>query len=952
MASYRNGNNGNGDYHAPAVRRGVRPQQFRVPPHVLRAAGTPRTSRSRVGLFVLLALLIGLALIPVAGAGASGAYYAQTAAQLRPRLDKLRQYKAFQTSRMYDRYGNLLYEFVSNGRRDPVKLDQISPLLIDATISIEDKNFWTNPGIDPEGIAKTLYRSFQQGAETGGASTITQQVIKNIVLTDEEKSYANRYQRKVKEIVLAQQLNDEYSKQEILELYLNEINYGNLAYGIQAAAQRYFGKNAKDLNLNEASLLAGIPQLPSRWNPLLYTTDGNVLKGVKLRKDSWLDLNKPLPNGITPTRARQVDVLRQMVENKKVTEQQAREAIAQDVTFANPDKQAVNPAAPHFIYYVKQLIESDPEIGPLLSKEGGLTITTTIDLDIQAVAQREAKKRIEELQADKRNINNAGLVVEQPGTGQILAMVGSVDFNAIKKTETPGEEGNVLDGQVNVTTAERQPGSALKPFTYLSALNQGVLTPGSILWDVATEFPIRGGANDSNVKKCLPDPGAYWFCPKNFDQKWHGPLRMREGLANSLNMPAVLALKRAGIGPTRDLLHKMGISGLQREDSYYGLSMTLGGGEVTPLDLTTAYNTLANDGRYVQATPILKITDRDGKTLREFNAGPNEQVVNPALVAIVRDVMGDNEARTPLFGRNNPLKLSRPLYAKTGTTDDFRDAWALGYTPYVTVGVWTGNNNNEKTARVESTQGGGVILNRVMEAFFKDPKIDRFLRGPKLEKPLAFPSPEVYGAVKRPICQIGGAFGQRTSEWFTPEMLQNNKDSANCDLYRTMQVVKTADGGLCLPVAGQNYGAALVTMKVWNLPKSSEGEKIIDTSFNVGNNGDLQGTAPTEQCTDAVVLQPTTQPEPTPEGIQPGEPGQPGQPAAKRLPNLVGLGENQAKELLASLGVTNVAVDYQGADRLGDLFNQFPPYAVVSHTPGPGTPIEPGMTVILGVRAP
>jgi peptidoglycan glycosyltransferase len=462
------------------------------------------------------------------------------------------------------------------------------------------------------------------------------------------------------------------------------------------------------------------------------------------------------------------------------------------------------------------------------------------------------------------------------------------------------------------------------------------------------------------LKKCAPDADAYWFCPKNFDQKWHGPLRMREALANSLNIPAVLALKRAGVGATRDLLHKMGISGLQRDDSFYGLAMTLGGGEVTLLDLTTAYNTLANDGRYVKAEPILKITDRDGKVLREFQPTPNQQVVDPRLVAIIRDIMGDNTARTPLFGRNNPLKLSRPTHAKTGTTDDFRDAWALGFTPYVTVGVWTGNNNNEKTERVESTQGGGIIWNRIMEALFADSKIDRFLRGEDLSKPLEFPSPETYGAVERKICKIGGSFGQRTTEWFTPEMLQEDK-GAECDLYRSVKVVRTADGGVCLPVSGVSYGDQLVTMKVWNLPKSSDEEKIVDTQFSIGGEDDeLRGSAPSRQCTEEIVARPTPEPRQTEAPSQPTspsnpEPTPPPQPTARsvlRIPNLVGLGENQAKATLANLGVTNVIVDYQGQDRLGELYNAFPPYAVVSHSPPAGTPIEPGMSVILGIRAP
>ena len=292
----------------------------------------------------------------------------------------------------------------------------------------------------------------------------------------------------------------------------------------------------------------------------------------------------------------------------------------------------------------------------------------------------------------------------------------------------------------------------------------------------------------------------------------------------------------------------MGISGLQREDSYYGLSMTLGGGEVTALDLTTAYNTLASDGRPYKAEPVLSITDRDGNVLRQFTPSQPEPAVDPALVSIVRDWMGDNQARTPVFGANNPLKLSRPFHAKTGTTDDFRDAWALGYTPYVTVGVWTGNNNNEATERVESTQGGGIILNRVMEAFFQDPEIERLLRGENLDKPLEFPSPSSFGAVEGKVCQIGGSFGQRSSEWFTPQMLEGKQDG--CDLYRTINVVRTTSGGACLPADGGDYGDQLTSLRVWNLPKSSDEERIIDTSFTFSDEG-YSGGVPTAVCTSA-----------------------------------------------------------------------------------------------------
>lgn len=940
---------------------------------MLRALGTPREKpRGRVALSLFLGLLAVALLIPTVAAAAGGIYYANVAASLRPRLDQLASYqeRAFQQSRIFDRNGKLLYEFVNAGRRDPVKLDQVAQALKDATISVEDKTFYENVGVDYQGIARAIFQNFTSGKEVSGASTITQQLIKLVVLSNEERSNANRYRRKLQEIILAQQIGDQFTKDQILELYLNEINYGNLAYGIQAASKTYFDRNASELNLNQASLLAGLPQQPAYYDPLKWVNEDYVMAGVKL-KSTWLNQQAPLPNGITPPRARQVDVLRQMVLNGKISNTEARNTIAQDLQFT---KQVVPIQAPHFVFYVKEMLGKDPTIGRLLANEGGLTITTTLDLDIQNLAQQEAARRIDELEKEKRNIHNAAVVVEQPRTGQILAMVGSIDYNRSKKTTTPGETGNVLDGNVNVTTRERQPGSALKPFTYLSALEQGKLDPGSILWDVETKFPIKAGATRKNLK----DP-EYWYGPKDFDQKWRGPIRMRESLANSLNMPAVKTLKRAGVSETIDLLHRAGITGLNQPPDYYGLALTLGGGAVTPLDLTTAYNTLANDGEYVPATPILKITDRSGKPL-EFNPGERRQAIDPKYVAIVRDFMGDNEARTPLFGRNNPLNLSRPARAKTGTTEDFRDAWALGYTPYVTVGVWTGNNNNEKTEKVESVTGGGVIWNRIMEALFKDPKFDRFLRGPDLSVPLDFPSPARFGLEQRRICQLGGRFGQRSTEWFVPS--ENGARTSECDLFRTITVVADANGGYCLPLKGVNYGDRLVTLRVGGAPPSTDDEVVVDPAWENGmGRGSSLGVEPTDYCSanvaNAPLNQPTTGPvrarptsatnpgvsqptpaqqiprprQPTPRPAPSTAPAPPAAPVA-RIPSLVGLGENQAKGVLAGLGITSVVIDYQGKDRLGALYDKFPAYAVVSHSPGPGTPATPGMTVVLGIRAP
>src|SRR5215211_6563564 len=678
----------------------------RPPPTVIRGAAPPppsRLGRWITRALVVVALLIGLVLL--GGLGVAYTAYAQLADSLKGRLDTLTKHDNFQTTRIYDRHGVLLYEFFGAGKRTNVTLDQVAPKLLQATIAIEDKTFYQNSGVDYEGIAKAFLRAANAGEAQGGASTITQQFIKLAVLSDEERAPDKVYQRKLAEIVLAQELSRQYTKNEILNLYLNEIYYGNLAYGIEAASNVYFDTHAKNLTLAQASLLAGLPQQPNVFDPINYL-EGGVLKGIELR-NGWLAPDYRFPSGTPPPKIRQAAVLTQMVDEGYVTENQARAAAAEDLRFSS---QVVPLNAPHFVFYVRRLLEQSEEYGPQFANRG-LSIYTTLDLDIQNMVQEKARERIQELA--ERNIHNAAVVVMQPNTGEVLAMVGSIDYNSTIPTKTKGEKGNVLDGQVNVTTRERQPGSALKPFTYLAAMEQG-LTPATVLWDVPTEFPPFG-------------PKAYK--PLNYNGKWNGPLRVRTALANSLNMPAVKALKFAGVQNTIDLLHRAGITGLQNPPDYYGLTLTLGGGEVTPLDLTTAYNTLASQGTYYPPMAILRIVDSRGVE-RKFQPQPHPNAINRNHVGIITNILSDDTARAPIWGLNSKLKLSRPAAVKTGTSNDWCDAWTVGYTPYVTVGVWSGNNNNEVTAKVESLTGGGVIWHNVMEELFANPKFEPLLAEP------------------------------------------------------------------------------------------------------------------------------------------------------------------------------------------------------------------------------
>lgn len=886
---------------------------------------------------LMLAFLALSVLVTLGVVGAAYSAYHDLAASLKPRLAAIKNRESFETTRLYDRNGQLLYEFFGAGKRTRVSLNQISTYVISATVAIEDRTFFENRGVDYLGIARTLLTSLQAGEETGGASTITQQLIKNVVLSEEERRYENRYQRKIIEIILAQELSEQFSKNDILELYLNEIYYGNLAYGIEAASNVYFGIPAKDLNLPQAALLAGLPQLPNVYDPFNYL-DGGVLKGVRL-EDGWLSPTYRLPAGTPPPKRRQIAVLRQMVEEGIISDQVARRAAAVDLTFASQD---VPLNAPHFVFYVRRLLEE--EYGPHFANMG-LSVYTTIDLDLQRMAQEKAAERIRELEA--RNIHNAAVVILQPNTGQILAMVGSIDYNKTIPTKTPGETGNVLDGQVNVAVRERQPGSALKPFTYLAAMERG-MTPETVIWDVPTKFPLMAGE---------------WYEPQNYNGRWNGPVRMRAALANSLNMPAVKALKYAGVDETISLLRRAGITTLQRGSGFYGLALTLGGGEVTLLELTAAYNTLASGGRYYPPVAILKVVDPRGRTLQEFRPTLRPHALNPDHVAIITDMLSDDTARAPIWGLNSKLKLSRPAAVKTGTSNDWRDAWAIGYTPYVTVGVWTGNNNNEPTKKVESLTGGGVIWHNIMEELFANPKFQRLLAEPYPDGrlPLDFAKPS--WLVRKPICPLPGPYHISNEELFAPDMLpagaapSSDKAQLCRDIFTEVKVVRLSDAPIettslitdtavagqwfCTPGEGRNIAPErITTILTWNVPPPDPNEQVVYTWEGMRNSIGDRAIAPIvasaiPACTAEMLI-----------------PHAPPAPGAVRMPDLRRFGENEAKEQLAALGIFNVYVDYQTRDRIPDVFDEYPPYAVVSTLPAPGEWIDPNMTVVLGVRAP
>ncbi|MBV9789173.1 MAG: penicillin-binding protein, partial [Chloroflexi bacterium] len=571
-----------------------------------------------------------------------------------PDPSQLATHRPFETTRIYARDGQtLLYEVFDDGQRTVVPLDQVPWAVKAATIAVEDAQFFENPGVDLRGIVRALWLN-RGGEIQSGASTITQQVARNVLLSPEER-VDQSYSRKIREAILAFHLSRQYSKEQVLSFYLNEVYYGNMAYGIEAAAQSYFSKPAHDLNLAEASLLAGLVQSPSELNPF------NNPEAAKARQKIVLDL---------------------MARQGRVTREQADAAFAQPLTLR---PSSVNIRSPHWVFYVLDQLEQ--EYGADLLRRGGLRVVTTLDPAIQQIAEEAARNRIAELQV--QNATNAAVVVIDPKTSEILAMVGSVDYNNA-----------AIDGQVNVTTAARQPGSALKPIVYATAMMQpNGWNPATVIWDVPLN--VNG------------------YQPMNYDSRFHGPQRLRLALANSFNIPAVKALQFVGVDAFLDLAHAMGITTLQDRD-LYGLAVALGAGEVKLIDLTTAYTTFANNGYARPSVSILRVATNHGEVLYSYKPPTGNQVLGPygdAIAYLISSILSDNDARTPMFGPNSVMRLKddRPAAVKTGTSNDFKDSWAVGYTPDLVVGVWVGNSNNTPMDEVAGSNGGGAIWREIME---------------------------------------------------------------------------------------------------------------------------------------------------------------------------------------------------------------------------------------------
>ncbi len=598
-----------------------------------------------------------------------------------PSPTKLSSASIPESTQILDRHGKLLFTIYKNKNQVSVPLSTIPKYMQEATIAIEDRNFYYHGAIDLRGILRAMVAIvFHQRIE--GGSTLTQQLVKNSLLTPERT-----IPRKIKEIILSFATEAVYSKNQILDMYLNQIPYGGTAWGIQAASKTYFGKDAKDLDLAQSALLAGLPESPTEYSPF-----GSHPEEAK---------------------ARQKQVLDAMYKEGYITKKQEQLAVEEPLNYQRIANQI---QAPHFVLYVKDLLIK--KYGEKMVEEGGLRVTTTLDLDTQNYAQASVAAEIARL--GPYHVTNGAAMVTDPATGEILAMVGSKNYFD-----------NTIDGNVNVTLAQRQPGSSIKPINYAVGLMNG--------YTAATPF--------LDDKTCFPSPGQPNYCPVNYDGKFHGLVSMRYALGNSINVIAVKMLKLNGIPAMISTASAMGIT-TWTDPSRYGLSLTLGGAEVRMYDMAEAYGVFANQGYKVPLTSILKITDRTGKVLEQYKPPQSPifgtKVLPQGISFIISNILSDNSARAMEFGDNSQLVIpGKVVSVKTGTTNDFRDNWTIGYTPSVLVAVWVGNNDNTPMSSIASgITGAAPIWNDIMSHLLKNKPPEPYQQPPDV--------------VRKEVCAVTG----------------------------------------------------------------------------------------------------------------------------------------------------------------------------------------------------
>lgn len=651
----------------------------------------------------LLVLFIWLVILAFIGLIGAFAYFAKDL----PNPEEITERRVVESTKIYDRTGKIiLYDVHGEEKRTVIPFEEIPQHLKGATIVIEDDNFYHHFGLDWKGILRAALANLQGKKIAQGGSTITQQFIKNAILTPERT-----LTRKIKEAILAIEMEIKYSKDEIFNFYLNQVPYGSNAYGIEAAAQTFFNKNAKDLNIAESALLAALPQAPSYYSP--YGSHFDELK------------------------ARQEYILERMYKFGYITKEEMEQAKQEEL---EPARAPSTFKAPHFVMYIREYLEE--KYGKEYMEKAGLKVYTTLDWELQQIAEQVIAEGIEK-NIKNYNAHNAALVAIDPKTGQILAMVGSKDYWADPAPVgcRPGKN-CLFEPNVNVAIRPRQPGSSFKPFVYATAFQKG-FTPDAMIFDLKTEFAVEGAPS---------------YQPQNYDEKFRGPVSFRQGLAQSLNVPSVKVLYLAGVGDTINTAQDMGIDTL-KDRSRYGLSLVLGGGEVKLLEETAAFGVFANEGIKNPLISILKIEDNGGRVLEKFEE-KSEKILEPQIVRLISDILSDEETRAPMFGSKSKLYIEeRPVAAKTGTTQEYRDGWTVGYTPSLVAGAWAGNNDNTSMRRGAGIYVAAPIWNEFMKKAY-DKKSQVSQRG-KQETENYFDLPE------------------EVEEFTEPEPVETNKDVLN-----------------------------------------------------------------------------------------------------------------------------------------------------------------------------
>jgi 1A family penicillin-binding protein len=638
-----------------------------------------------------------------------------------PDFQSFSQRKIIESTKIYDRTGEiLLYDVHQNISRTVVPFDEISRHVKNATVAIEDSEFYQHKGMDLKALFRAFFVNLKKGQFRQGGSTITQQLAKNVLLTSEKT-----ITRKIKEMLLALKIERFFSKEEILTLYLNEIPYGGNNYGVEAASQAFFGKSSRDLTLAEAAYLAALPKAPTYYSPYGYHREE-----LKNRKNHILD---------------------RMEKLNFITNKEKELAEKENVRFLSRAEKNIK--APHFVMYIKSYLEE--KYGREILEEEGLKVITTLNWDLQKKAEDLVAAYAEENEK-KFNAQNAGLVGLDPKTGQILAMVGSRDYFNVQR-----------EGNFNTVLARRQPGSSFKPFVYATAFKKGY-TSETAVFDLETEF--NSSCNpDGAPKEGTKEEECYR--PKNYDGVFRGPVTFRQALAQSINVPSVKVLYLAGLNESIETAKDLGIITLA-DPSRYGLTLVLGGGETMLLEMTAAYGVFANDGMKNQTTGILKIENKKGKTLEEFASYP-QRVLEPNISRLINDILSDNEARAPAFGSQSYLYFpERQTAAKTGTTNDYRDAWVIGYTPNFALGVWVGNNDNSPMEKKVAGFIAAPLWNAFFREVFKNLPVENFT---KPEPPQAGLRPVLKGEWRGGNSYLINSVSKKRATEFTPKELIEEK---------------------------------------------------------------------------------------------------------------------------------------------------------------------------------